>query len=93
MVDQSIQASGSDRAEYVEIKRGALQKGDRFTEIGANNAVLQRMRGEWWCVCKEKHWDCDIGPNGDVWCTEKCVRYECTPIEHANLSALLVRDE
>lgn len=93
MVDQSSDSSKGSSRETVTIERGALGKGDRMTELGNGMAVLQRANREWWCVCKHKHWDCDIGPDGDVWCVEKCLKYECTPMDNANLSSLLMGDQ
>jgi hypothetical protein len=67
------------KRKSITVKRGTLKKGDRLMEFDHHRALLVREQGEWWCECKEWEWDCDIGPNGDVWCVQKCVRYECVP--------------
>jgi len=65
------------KSKTLRVKRGRLKKGDRLMEFDRGQAVLQRASTEWWCECKEWEWDCDIGPNGDVWCSKVCVLYEC----------------
>jgi hypothetical protein len=64
----------------LKIDRQTLKKGDRFVEMRVGQGVLTRGNGMWGCDCTEWTWDCDFGPNGDVWCTKVCVKYECTPV-------------
>lgn len=73
------QQGDSDR-ERLEIRRDALEKGDRLIELSDGQGVLSRVSGIWGCDCTEWTWDCDIGPNGAVWCTKVCVKYVCAPI-------------
>lgn len=71
---------GDSKRQRLEVRRDALEKGDRLIELEGGQGVLSRVAGMWGCDCTEWTWDCDIGPNGAVWCTKVCVKYECTPM-------------
>lgn len=68
----------SDR-ETLIVERGDLKPGDRLYQVDQGQAILVQERRHWDCQCTAWHWDCDIGPGGDVWCVKECVKYECTP--------------
>ena len=68
----------SSERETLVVERGGLKAGDRLYELDHNRGVLLQERRMWDCKCTQRHYDCDIGPGGDVWCTEVCTKYECT---------------
>jgi hypothetical protein len=80
-MDPKQQAGSKGRS--LSVKRDELKDGDRLIEMSGGGAVLGRADGIWGCDCSEWTWDCDIGPNGAVWCTKVCVRYDCAPLPSA----------
>ena len=72
------QPSGNYQPEKVVIKRADLKRGDQVIELDNGQSIVSRAGlGDWWCECTQWHWDCDLGPNGEVWCTKVCVRMDC----------------
>lgn len=76
------------RPKTLKIERKALQEGDQVIVIDPDRSILFRRDGLWDCRCTKKHWDCDIGPNDEIWCTEQCIEMTCDWIAAPKVSGI-----